>query len=110
MIPIATIKATAYRSVPAQTKPKGFHWTASGTRCSIHTLAVSQDLLEKNGGKLKFGDLVYIDKIGFKFVEDVMNKRHKNRIDVWVSNYAEEKLFDLEFRNSELKIWLVKEQ
>jgi 3D (Asp-Asp-Asp) domain-containing protein len=109
MIPIATVKATAYRSVPWQTKPKGFHWTASGERCNVHGCAASQDLLKKNGGPLSFGDLVYIDQIGFKFVNDVMNVRHKNRADIWVTTHEEEKKFDKKFKNSTLKIYLVKE-
>lgn len=48
-------------------------------------IAVSQDLLERNGGHLNFGDYVYISNTkhhdGIYQVKDVMNKRYTNRID-----------------------------
>ena len=104
---LGEVKATAYRSVPAQTKPKGYYWTANGERCNVHGCAVSRDFLKKNGGPLDFGDLILIDKIGFKFVNDTMNARHRRRIDIWVNSYVDEKKFDKEFRHDNLKIWLI---
>jgi hypothetical protein len=57
-------------------------------------IAVSQNMLVKNGGHLEFGDYVYVDAIkksksgriignhtGVYQVKDVMNKRYTNRID-----------------------------
>lgn len=49
-------------------------------------IAVSQDMLKKNGGKLNYGDFVEIkgtgDKDGIYEVHDCMNRRFKNRIDI----------------------------
>lgn len=105
---LGNMQVTAYRSVPEQTRPEGYDWTASGEKCHVRGVAVSQDLLKKNGGQLKFGDLIFIDGIGFKFVTDVMNKRHKQRIDVWTDTFENEKKFDKQFRGKKLRIWLVK--
>lgn len=102
---ITKIVVTSYRSVPAQTKPHGCEWTSIGERCNAHGVAVSQDLLAKNGGPLHYGDLVYIEGVGFKFVNDCMNARWTNRADVWVQTYAEEKKFGTRIT----RIWLVKE-
>jgi 3D (Asp-Asp-Asp) domain-containing protein len=104
---LGSMTTTAYRSVPAQTKPKGYEWGASGERCNVHGVAVSQDLLKKNGGILEYGDLVYVEGIGYKFVNDCMNKRWKNCIDIWVEQYADEKAFDKKFRGHKLKVFKI---
>jgi 3D (Asp-Asp-Asp) domain-containing protein len=100
--------ATSYRSVPEQTKPKGYEWGASGEKCNVHGIAVSQDLLKKNGGPLEFGDLIYVEGIGYKFVNDVMNARWKMRLDVWVETYDSEKQFDRRYRGKKLKVWVIR--
>jgi len=105
---LGSFPVTSYRSTPAQTKPKGCVWTASGVRCNVHGVAVSQDMLKINGGKLKFGDALLIEGIGIKFVEDTMNKRHTQRLDIWVSTLKEEKAFDIKFRDKKLKVWLIR--
>lgn len=101
------MRVTSYRSVPWQTKPKGYQWTASGERCNVHGCAVSQDLLQKNGGFLKFGDVLYVQDIGYLHINDTMNKRHKKRLDVWVETYNDEKKFDQKFARRLLKVWLM---
>ena len=103
---IGNYTPTAYRSVENQTDSSP-NFTATGEKTCGHGIAISQDLLKKKGGPLEFGDVVYIQDIGFKVVNDVMNKRHKQRFDVWVATYKEEKEFDLKFRNKKLKIWKV---
>jgi hypothetical protein len=49
-------------------------------------IAVSQDLLKKNGGQLCYGDFVEIkgttDQDGIYRITDCMNKRFKNKIDI----------------------------
>lgn len=49
-------------------------------------IAVSRDLLKKNGGRFEYGDKVIIagagDKDGVYTIADTMNKRYKNRIDI----------------------------
>jgi len=106
VILLGSLVNTSYRSVPEQTDASP-NFTATGEKTCGHGIAISQDLLKKNGGPLEFGDTVYIDQIGLKIVNDVMNRRHKQRIDVWVATYKEEKEFDLKFRNKKLKVWKI---
>ena len=65
--------------------------TADGTVIKVDRasdyryVAVSQNMLVKNGGFLKFGDYVWVDagkKSGVYQVRDVMNKRYTDRIDI----------------------------
>ena len=101
---IGNVVMTSYRSVPAQTKPKDCEWTSIGERCNVHGVAVSQDLLTKNGGPLNYGDLVFIEGVGFKFVNDCMAARWKQRIDVWVPTYNDEKKFGVR----KGRLWLIR--
>lgn len=105
---VGTLYPTAYRSVPHQTKPTGYHWTASGERVNVHGCAVSQDLLRRNGGPLVFGDLLYIHGVGFKFVNDVMHARHKGRVDIWVATHRDERAFDKTFSGKYVRVWLIR--
>ena len=65
--------------------------TADGSRiCPINVsdwnwIAVSQDLLRRNGGIFNYGDQVYVKgthKDGVYTIRDCMNKRKKNQIDI----------------------------
>lgn len=126
---LGNLQTTSYRSVSSQTDDSPF-FTSIGERVGTHVIAVSEDLLcsrakirLKNGEfvlcdrglicpdkkKLHYRDWVYIDGLGFKQVLDVMNPRHRNRIDVWVSTKEEERSFDKKFGGKKLKIWLVKD-
>lgn len=107
VVVIGQLIGTAYRSVPEQTDESPFY-TATGEHVCAHGIAVSLDMLKRNGGPFNFGDVVYIEDLGFKVVNDTMNKRHKGRFDVWVATYKEEKEFDQNYRNKKLKVWLVK--
>ena len=104
---IANLQVTSYRSIPEQTDNSPFT-TSIGERVHPHGLAVSQDLLKKNGGPLDYGDTVYIESIGFKVINDTMNPRHHVRADVWVAAYQHEKEFDKKYGKRKLKLWLVK--
>ena len=106
---IGQLQTTAYRSVPSQTDDSPFT-TSIGERVHPHGIAVSQDLLKKNGGPLDYGDLIYVENLGFKIVNDCMANRHRRRADVWVPNYASEKAFDEKFKGRRLKVFLVKEK
>jgi 3D (Asp-Asp-Asp) domain-containing protein len=64
---------------------------------------VSQDLLKRNGGPLDYGDLLYVEGLGFRFVNDVMNQRHKRRLDIWVLTAKQEK----EFKEGNRQVFLV---
>ena len=84
------VKATMYHPVEAQCDDTPLI-TADGSRiCPINVsdwnwIAVSQDLLKKNGGVFNYGDQVYVSgthKDGIYTIHDCMNKRKKNQIDI----------------------------
>ena len=84
------VKATMYHPVEAQCNDTPLI-TADGSRiCPINVsdwnwIAVSQDLLKKNGGIFDYGDQVYVSgthKDGVYTIRDCMNKRKKNQIDI----------------------------
>lgn len=106
---LSTMAVTSYRSVPSQTDDSP-NWTSIGEHVNNHGIAVSQDLLKRNGGPIDYGDLLYIDGVGFKFVNDTMNPRMKNHVDVWVASYEEEHGFDKRFRGKAKSVWLVKKR
>lgn len=105
---IGNLQVTAYRSTPNQTDSSPW-LTSIGERVTVRGLAVSPDLLKKNGGPLDYGDLVYVEGTGYRFVNDVMHPRHKRAIDMWVPTYQEEKKFDEKYKGKKLKVYLVKE-
>ena len=104
---IGTMTVTSYQSVPEQTDSTPFI-AADGHRVHPYGVAVSRDLHERWGGSLKFGDVLYIEDIGFKVVNDTMNARHRNHLDVWVSNLQNEKKFHAKYKGKKLKVWRVK--
>ena len=84
------VKATMYHPVEAQCDDTPLI-TADGSRiCPINVsdwnwIAVSQDLLKKNGGIFEYGDQVYVKgthKDGIYTIHDCMNKRKRNQIDI----------------------------
>ena len=90
LAPAISVKATMYHPVEAQCDDTPLI-TADGSRiCPINVsnwnwVAVSQDLLVKNGGFLNYGDKVYIKgthKDGIYTVRDCMNKRKTFQIDI----------------------------
>ena len=102
---LGNIIVTSYRSVPEQTKPTHCNITSIGEHCNVHGIAISQDWLLS--GKLHYGDLLYIEGIGFKIVNDTMAVRKHNTMDVWVQTYEDEKAFDIKFGKQKLKVWLI---
>lgn len=102
---LGDFNVTAYQSVPNQTDRSPFT-TSIGERTSPHGVAVSQDLLDN--GTVKYGDLLYVEDVGWRIVNDCMNERHKNRFDVWVQNDEAERQFHKRFANRKLKIWRVR--
>jgi 3D (Asp-Asp-Asp) domain-containing protein len=89
---LGNLSLTSYRSVPEQTDDSPFH-TAIGERVTVRGCAVSRDLLKRWGGPLDYGDLIYIEGVGFRFVNDCMAARHKQAVDIWVEKYEDEKAF-----------------
>lgn len=106
LILLGTLTATSYRAVPEQTKPEctdRHHCeTAIGENVSELGVAVSQDYL--SSGILHYGDCLYIDGVGFRLVNDCLNRRYKKRIDVFVYTKAEEHAFGIR----RLKVWIVR--
>ena len=105
LILLGQLTTTSYRSVPSQTDSTPFH-TSTGEHVHKHGVAVSEDLLCpkafgpkkvhkkascKYSAKLHYGDWLYVDGYGLRVVNDVMNSRHRNRIDLWVPTYEMEK-------------------
>lgn len=76
-----TVLATAYNSLPNQTDSSPWI-TASGTRCREGVIA---------SNFLPMGTKVKIDGFGNRVfrVEDRMNRRYKNRIDIWFRDYSD---------------------
>lgn len=105
VILLGDFNVTAYQSVPNQTDRSPFS-TSIGERTSPHGVAVSQDLLAN--GTVRYGDLVYVEDVGWRIVNDCMNERHRNRFDVWVQNDEAERQFDKRFANRKLRIWRVR--
>lgn len=85
------VTVTIYHPVPEQTDATP-DILASGKKIKIRTaglyryIAVSRDLLSRWGGPLSYGDIVYIKNAGelsgYYIVEDTMNARWTNRVDI----------------------------
>lgn len=90
---LGLLTVTSYRPTPAQTKPECT--SRDHCRTSIDDgitkfgVAVSQDMLQD--GRVHYGDVLYIKGYGYRVVNDTMNKRHKNSIDLLVLTREEEK-------------------
>lgn len=85
---IGNMQVTSYRSIPSQTDSSPFV-TSIGERTHKNGVAVSQDLLKT--GAIKYGDIIFVEGYGFKVVNDTMNPRIKNHVDLWVETYEQEK-------------------
>jgi len=84
-----SVKATMYHPVKAQCDDNPLE-TADGSIIdpynvsSWNWIAVSQDMLKKNGGIFNYGDKVYISgthKDGLYTIHDCMNRRKTSQID-----------------------------
>lgn len=86
------VTATVYQAVPGQTDSSPFI-TADNSRIRprygsrTRWLALSPDLLKRNGGKFNYGDKVQVSHVsprldGVYTVHDTMNRRHRHRIDI----------------------------
>jgi len=104
---LGNFTVTSYRSVKNQTDMSPYV-TSIGEHVTKFGCAASQDLLKD--GIVKYGDVVYIENIGFKIVNDTMHKRIKRQFDIWVGTLAEEKEHDKKFGRTKLKVWLIKKK
>ena len=65
-------------------------------------VAVSQDMLRD--GRVKYGDPIYIEGFGTRIVNDCMNKRYTNRIDLLVFTQQEEHVIGV---RKNVKVWRI---
>ncbi len=88
------VKVTSYNSLPFQCYGNPFI-TASGTKVSFKTLALSQDFITNYNvatpglPKLNYGDTVYLFVVKPFIVEDTMNPFFRKSVDIWHDNFAE---------------------
>ena len=83
------LTVTSYRPIPAQTDSSP-NWTSTGSPAVMGICAASRDLL--SDGRLHYGDIVEVPKLGVYKVMDTMNKRHKNHIDILVYTVTQERI------------------
>lgn len=88
LILLGVMTLTSYRPIPSQTDDSPTY-TSIGDRTTKFGCAVSQDLLKS--GLVSYGDVLYIPGFGFRIVNDTMNIRHKNHVDLLVFTHDEEK-------------------
>lgn len=100
---IGKVVVTSYRSVPNQTDSSPYY-TSIGEHVHPHGVALSRDLLKRWGGPIDYGDTIYVEGIGLKVVNDCMNERYTNRVDVWVATYDDEKRINVKRG----RVWLIK--
>jgi len=103
---LGTCTITSYQPVPAQTKPEcrdRYHCTTSiDDGITQYGAAVSQDFLKS--GTVHYGDVLQIEGLGMRVVNDTMNKRHKKHVDLMVFSYAEEHKIGIQHR----KVWVIR--
>jgi 3D (Asp-Asp-Asp) domain-containing protein len=104
LAPLGVLTVTAYRPIARQTDDSPT-WTSIGDRTTVYGVAVSQDLLCKvnkhcrrnvalcDRSKIHYGDVLLIEGVGPRIVNDCMAPRHRNHLDVLVLTYADEKRF-----------------
>ena len=80
----ANVTVTCYNSHVSQTDSTPFV-TAFNTKTGPGTIAVSRDLLDR--GFTPFSK-VWIEGFGIYTVNDIMNRRYTNRVDIWIDQEA----------------------
>ncbi len=102
LVLLGLLQITSYQPIPAQTKPecKNRHQceTSIGDGITMYGAAASQDLLKS--GRLHYGDVIYIPGFGKRTINDCMNARHKNSIDLLVFTRAQEKMVGVRHINT----------
>lgn len=90
---LGVLTLTSYQPIPAQTKPECVNRhrcdTSIGDGITMYGAAASQDLLKS--GRLHYGDVILVPGFGWRVINDCMNARHRNSIDLLVFTHAEEK-------------------
>lgn len=103
---IGVLTVTSYRPVPEQTKPtctsRDHCRTSIDDGVTKYGIAVSQDLLRS--GRVHYGDVLWVDGYGWRIVNDTMNPRKTNSVDMMVFTRAEEKAVGVRH----LRVWGIK--
>lgn len=93
LVLLGTLTVTSYQPIPAQTKPEcvdRHHCeTSIGDGITMYGCAVSQDLL--HSGRVHYGDALWVPGFGWRVVNDTMNARITNSVDLLVFTRVEEK-------------------
>ncbi len=93
LILLGTMTLTSYQPIPAQTKSQCVNRhkceTSIGDGITMYGAAASQDLLKS--GRLHYGDVIWVSGYGWRVINDTMNPRHKNSIDLLVFTREQEK-------------------
>lgn len=106
---IGVLTITSYQSTPEQTKGKGApladcFYTSISHRVSEDSCAVSRDLLD--AGIIQYGDVVFVEGLKPRIVNDTMNPRIKRTLDFWVPDLETEKKFGVKHR----RVWIVRRE
>lgn len=103
-IKLKSIRITAFNNISNQTDETP-NIMASNRLVYEGAVAISRDI--KNSYKLKFGDLIYIKKLHKYFViEDLMNKKYKNSVDVFM--FSKEEALKFGVKKSDIVIYKIK--
>jgi len=123
IILLSSITVTSYQPLRSQTDDSPYR-TSINARVNDNGVAVSRDLLcpmalskslyikrhKANVCRIKrihYGDSLYIQGFGFKIVNDCMNARHKNHVDIFVWTKSEERAIGT---RSKVKVWRLYEE
>ena len=128
---VGELTVTSYRSVARQTDSTP-NYTSTYQRVQPGGVAVSRDLLcgacrklhrrcehPEDRRKIHYGDWLYVEKYGFRFVNDCMGdytRRRvdgrivkvpiRNQIDLWVKTYSEERAVNVR----RLQVYVIREK
>ena len=102
---LSTMTITSYRAVPAQTKPgcdnRHSCETSIGDGLTMYGVAASQDLLRE--GVVHYGDIIWIDRYGYRVVNDAMGVKARRAFDMFVFDKAQEHAVGVR----RLRVWLL---
>lgn len=85
---LGIMTVTSYQPIASQTDNSPT-WTSIGDRTTRFGVAVSQDMLRD--GRVKYGDILCVAELGCRVVNDCMNGRYRNSVDLLVFTHKEEK-------------------
>lgn len=102
VIELNGITITSYNNEESQTDDTP-HIMASNRMVYEGAIAISRDIKDKY--KLKWGDFVLINSDRLYVIEDLMNERYKNQVDIFDFNKEWSKTIN--FKNQKIKIYKV---